>query len=131
MYSKRAISTLVFTIFSLILLSCSDQNQVGSSALRHVVLIKFKEGTTPQQIKSVEDAFSALPSAIKEVKDFEWGTNISPENKAQGYTHCFLVTFANEKDRDVYLPHPAHNKFVEILVPYLDQVLVVDYLSKK
>ena len=32
------------------------------SLLRHTVFFKFKEGTTPAQIKQVEDAFSALPS---------------------------------------------------------------------
>ena len=29
--------------------------------------------------------------------DFEWGTTISPENRSQGFAHCFLVTFADAK----------------------------------
>ncbi len=98
--------------------------------LRHVVLIKFKEGSTAEQIKAVEEKFTGLSDKIKEVKDFEWGTNVSPENLAQGFTHCFFVTFINEKDRDIYLPHPDHKEFVNVLVPVMDQVLVVDYFSK-
>ena len=61
--------------------------------LRHVVLFKFKDSSTPVQVKEVEDAFLALPSKIKEIKSLGWGTNNSPENLAQGFTHCFFVTF--------------------------------------
>ena len=98
--------------------------------VRHVVLFKFKDGTTAQQQKLVEDGFRELPKKIHEVVDFEWGTNISPENLAQGFTHCFLVTFDDAKGRDAYLPHPAHNAFGKVAGPYLDKVLVIDFVAK-
>jgi hypothetical protein len=98
--------------------------------VRHVVLFKFKDGTTAQQQKLVEDGFRELPKKIHEVVDFEWGTNISPENLAQGFTHCFLVTFNDAKGRDAYLPHPAHRAFVQVLKPYLDKVLVIDFAAQ-
>lgn len=99
--------------------------------LRHVVLFKFKDSSSPADVKQVEDAFRALPKQIKEIKSFEWGTNNSPENLNQGFTHCFFVTFASEADRDAYLPHPAHKAFGAVLRPHLDKVLVLDYWSKK
>ncbi len=99
--------------------------------VRHVVLFKFKEGTTAEQQKLIEDSFRALPQKIHEVVGFEWGTNISPENLNQGYTHCFLVTFNDAKGRDAYLPHPAHRAFGKILGPYLDKVLVIDFVAKE
>lgn len=99
--------------------------------LRHVVLFKFKDGSSAADVKSVEDAFRALPSKIKEIKSLEWGTNNSPENLAQGFTHCFFVTFASEADRAVYLPHPAHKAFGQVLTPFLDKVLVIDYWTDK
>src|ERR1700740_1224551 len=82
-----------------------------SKMLRHVVLFKFKDSATPEQVKQVENAFMALPSKIKEIKDFEWGINNSPENLNQGLTHCFFLSFSSEKDRDIYLPHPEHKAF--------------------
>jgi hypothetical protein len=106
------------------------QNHNGQ-VLRHVVLFKFKDGTTAADIKKVQDAFLALPSKIKEVKSLEWGINNSPESLNQGFTHCFFVTFGSEKDRAVYLPHPAHKAFGETLHPYLDKVLVIDYWAQK
>ena len=98
--------------------------------VRHVVLFKFKEGTTAEQQKTVEDAFRELPKKIHEIVGFEWGTNISPENRNQGFTHCFLVTFDDAKGRDAYLPHPAHKAFGKVLRPYLDKVLVIDFVAK-
>lgn len=101
------------------------------SVLRHVVLFKFKDGTTPQKIGEIVDAFSALPSKIPEIAAYEWGVNNSPEGLNKGLTHGFLLTFKSEADRDVYLPHPDHKAFGELLTPHLDDVTVLDYWSKK
>ena len=107
------------------------QSKPASTELRHAVLFKFKDTSSPEDVKKVEDAFRALPSKIKEVSGFEWGTNNSPENLNQGFTHLFFVTFKSEKDREAYLPHPAHKAFVEVLMPHLDKVLVLDYWAGK
>ena len=109
----------------------AQNNTTPQKLLRHVVLFSFKEGSTPEQIKAVTDAFAALPKKIKQIKTFEWGTNNSPESLNQGFTHCFFVTFASEKDRAVYLPHPDHIAFGDILRPILDKVLVIDYWAEK
>lgn len=98
--------------------------------LRHVVLFKFKEDATQAQIDAVVKGFGELPEKIDGIHEYEWGTNNSPEDHAQGYTHCFLVTFKTEAERDAYLPHPAHQAFVKILLPILDEVHVVDYWAK-
>lgn len=101
-----------------------------AARLRHVVLLKFKESASPEDIKKVEDAFRALAAKIPAIQGFEWGTNISPENLNQGFTHCFLLTFRDAKGRDEYLPHPAHKAFGQLLRPHLDKVLVVDYVAR-
>jgi hypothetical protein len=103
----------------------------AAKILRHVVLFKFKETSSAEDVKKVEDAFRALPSKIKEVKSFEWGKNNSPEGINDGLTHCFLVSFASEKDRATYLPHPDHMAFVEVLKPHVDKVVVIDYWAEK
>jgi hypothetical protein len=94
-------------------------------------MFKFKDGTSNQQIKEIEDTFRALPGKIDAICDFEWGTDVSIENRHAGFTHCFLVTFRSETDRAEYIPHPAHKEFGQILGPHLDKVLVVDYWATK
>ena len=101
-----------------------------SQLLRHVVLFKFKDDSTPEQIRRIENAFAALPSKVDVIYDLEWGTDVSVENLQQGFTHCFFVSFRSEADRAEYLPHPAHKEFGQILGPHLDKVIVVDYWTK-
>ena len=100
------------------------------SVLRHVVLFQFKDGTPAESVRQVENAFRALPDKIDVIQDFEWGTDVSVEGMAEGYTHCFFVTFANEADRDAYLPHPDHSAFGAVLRPHLEKALVVDYWQR-
>jgi hypothetical protein len=107
----------------------SEAKKPNQGKLRHVVLLKFKDGTTPAQIKTAEDAFRALPAKIPEIAGLEWGTNCSPENLAQGFTHCFFLTFKSTADRAVYLPHPAHKALGTVLGPILEKALVIDYVA--
>lgn len=136
---KAVIILLVVLTFS----SCKDKTEAKTSKmvnidntekagkkLRHVVLFKFKATSTPADIEKVEAAFLALPSKIKEIKDFEWGLNNSPEGINKGFTHCYLLTFESEAARAIYLPHPDHLAFGQVLSPHLEDVLVVDYWAK-
>jgi hypothetical protein len=101
-----------------------------AQVLRHVVLFAFKETAGSAQIDAIERAFSELPQKIAQIHAFEWGTDVSIEGISQDYTHCFLVTFLSEADRNIYIPHPAHQKFVALLQPHLEKVLVIDYWSR-
>lgn len=134
-------NTLFLSFISLLFLatfSCtqpeSSQEKVQISdqkMLRHVVLFKFKDSSSVEDVKSVEAAFRNLQNEIPEIKGFEWGTNNSPEGLDNGFTHVFFVSFTSEEDRAVYLPHPKHKEFVDILKPHLDKALVVDYWAEK
>ena len=105
----------------------TSESTMKKKQLRHVVLFKFKESATPEDIAKVEDAFTALPGKIPQIKDYEWGINNSPEGLDKGFTHCFFLTFDSEEDRAIYLPHPDHKAFGGVLGPFLEDVLVLDY----
>ena len=102
----------------------------ATPVLRHVVMFQFTDNTTPEQLKEIEANFRALPTKIPGIVGFEWGTNISPENKNQGLTHCFFLTFASEAARDAYLPHPAHKAFGASLKGHVEKVCVLDYWTQ-
>lgn len=108
----------------------SSESTMKKAQLRHVVMFKFKEDATPEGIEKVEKAFADLQNKIPQIKDFEWGTNNSPEGLDKGFTHCFFVTFDSEEDRAVYLPHPDHMAFVEVLKPVMEDAMVLDYWAK-
>ena len=98
--------------------------------LRHVVLLQFKEGTSDQKIREMEEGFLALKGKFEEIQAFEWGTDVSVEGLSQGYTHCYLLTFASEADRDAYLPHPDHLALADLVTPHVEKVVVVDYWNR-
>jgi hypothetical protein len=98
--------------------------------LQHVVSFKFKADTLPKRIEELERAFSGLKSKIREIAAFEWGVNNSPEGKNKGFTHCFILTFRTEQDRDAYLVHPAHQEFVKQVRSAVEDVFVIDYWAQ-
>lgn len=108
----------------------AEMKDAPERLLRHVVMFKFADTASEADIQRVVDAFSALPSKIDAIHDYEHGVNNSPENLNKGFTHLFLVTFKSEEDRATYLPHPAHKAFVEVLKPTLGEVQVIDYWTK-
>lgn len=95
---------------------------------RHVVLFQFNDDTPETTVREIENAFRTLCAGLPFVQGFEWGRNSSPENLDLGFTHCFIVTFANAQDRDTYLPHPAHVAFCsDYLNRSLKNACVVDF----
>jgi len=115
------ISICVFCTFTVA--SVTAQEKV----LKHIVSFKFKDEVDSQQVSSIIEAFEELQSQIPEIQAFEWGINNSPEGLNKGMTHCFVLTFKNEVDRDIYLPHPAHKAFIDEHGPKVADVFVIDY----
>ena len=129
---KTLAQTLITTLILGLTLSVAAAERSATSAakLRHVVAFKFKQSATGEQIKQVEDAFRELKKKIKEIQDYEWGTNVSKETRNKGCTHGFILTFKSETDRDTYIDHPAHKEFGKLVGPVLDDVFVIDFWAK-
>jgi Stress responsive A/B Barrel Domain len=95
--------------------------------LRHIVLFGFKDGTSSETISEVVQRFSALRESVPNVSSFEWGANCSLEGLNNGHSHAFVLTFPSATARDAYLPHPAHQAFVEWVSPVIASATVIDY----
>lgn len=126
---KLTLFTGVLLALTVALSSCGGEKK-QDKVLRHVVMFGFKPEVTAEQVKAVEEAFGELPSKIDLIKDYEWGTDCSPEGLQQGLTHCFFVTFHSEADRDAYLVHPAHKEFGKVLGNKASAVTVLDYWTR-
>ena len=126
---KLALFTGALLALTVALSSCGGEKK-QDKVLRHVVMFGFKPEVTVEQVKAVEDAFGELPSKIDLIKDYEWGTDCSPEGLQQGLTHCFFVTFHSEADRDAYLVHPAHKEFGKLVRNKVAAVTVLDYWTR-
>jgi hypothetical protein len=99
----------------------------SNQLVRHFVAFKFKESAKPEEIQVIVEKFKALQTKIPFVISIECGPNISPEHLNKGFTYAFLVTFKNIADRDRYLVHPEHLKFVSLLKASMEEAFVFDF----
>src|SRR5262245_28011895 len=132
MYLKKCVLLLVFVMCAVAMVGISQaaESKEKEKVLRHAVFFKFKDSTSEADIAKVVAAFDELPKKVDSIKDYQRGANVSPIGFNDGYTHCFLVTFADEAGRAKYLPHPDHKAFGNLLRPHLDKVFVVDFWGK-
>jgi hypothetical protein len=101
--------------------------------VKHVALIRFKPNTPASVIEKVFSDLASLRGKIPGLRDFSGGPYSSPEGLNKGFTHGFVMTFADEASRDAYLPHPDHEKVKAEIIPLLDGglsgVIVFDWLE--
>jgi hypothetical protein len=98
--------------------------------VRHVVSFKFKKDAAPADIRKVEEAFAGLKTKIPQIQSLEWGTNVSGENLDKGFTHMWVLTFADAAAVKTYIDHPDHQAFVKLLKPSLEDAFVIDFQPK-
>lgn len=128
--NSALLCSMVALAVSLVARAADGPAKPQQGRLQHVVSFKFKENVTKEQIQQVEQAFRTLRKKVSQVKNYEWGTNVSTEKRDKGFTHCFILTFKTEKDRDDYLVHPEHAAFVKVVLPLVEDVFVIDFWAK-
>lgn len=95
--------------------------------IRHILLVAFIYGVTPENLHQVREAFQNMPARVEGVSGVEWGVNNSPEIKNAGFIHSVLMTFLDELAWPPKLLHPEHTKLKAIFCPFLHDILVIDY----
>jgi hypothetical protein len=76
--------------------------------IRHVVLVRVREGVAPSEIRSIFEALAGLRSSLPGMTNFACGANVSLEGLAHGHTHAFTIDFTDAAARDAYLALPDH-----------------------
>lgn len=98
---------------------------------KHIVLLRFSPQTERETIAEIFEAVDELQEKIPGILEICAGPYESPEGLHKGFTHAFVVTFADVESRDAYLEHPDHEPvkqmIVEALSGNLDNVLAFDF----
>ncbi|PKU85747.1 stress-response A/B barrel domain-containing protein HS1-like [Dendrobium catenatum] len=101
--------------------------EVAPGVVKHVLLGKFKDDVSPEKIEELIRDWANLVNVIEPMKDFEWGTDVSIENKNEGFTHVFVSTFESTEGIAEYLYHPAHVEYGKKSLQYVEKFIVFDY----
>jgi len=95
--------------------------------IKHMVLLRAKPEATQEQISRAFRELAGLKDLIPGLMDFAGGPYASPEGLNAGYTHGFVMTFDSAASRDVYLPHPEHERVKAVVRPLVDSVIAFDF----
>jgi hypothetical protein len=97
------------------------------SKVKHIVLLKFKEGTSDEQISKFFEDVLDLSETVPGIDDYVSGVNCSPEGRNMELTNGFIMTFADVAARDAYIVHPEHERFKTMALGIVDTVLIFDF----
>ena len=95
--------------------------------VHHLVVLKFKPGTSHTAIADLFAALARLTRVIPGILHYAGGPYASPEGLNQGFTHGFLMTFAGAAARDAYLTHPEHERVKRDFLPSVENVVAFDF----
>ncbi|MFT3972068.1 MAG: Dabb family protein [Amaricoccus sp.] len=101
--------------------------------LRHIVTLRFREGTSPETRNAIYRDLAGLSDVIEGILDFRHFANVSVEVPlVRGFRDVFWFDFRDEAVRDAYLVDPTHRAIGERIVAELeggaDGVLVMDVI---
>ncbi len=98
-----------------------------SKKIRHIVLIKFKEGTTPDQIARIDTLVWNMAKEIKVVHHLEWGKGLQLANETRAYDYCLSILFKSKTDILLYDEHPSHQKLKAAVLPLVSKIIRFNY----
>ncbi len=93
--------------------------------LTHVVLFKFKPGTTAQDIQDLAEGLGGLSHSIEEVREFRFGADMLHTERS--YDFALISSFDDLDAMQRYQVHPEHQKVLAHVRAISSNVIAVDY----
>lgn len=90
----------------------------------HIVIVKFSETTTPEQLTEAAERFKELKNHLSGIVDLQAGVNFS--EKSQGYDLVLTARFEDRDALEAYGPNPEHQKVAAFIreIGRVDSIVV-------
>ncbi len=93
--------------------------------IQHIVIVKWKAGTTEEQVLEACGKAGHMPNEIDGVQRITVGRDRGESE--HGFTHALIVELADEEALARYLTHPIRARYLaDHLDPIVDQRIEVD-----
>ena len=93
--------------------------------IQHIVLLKWKDGTTDAEIDAAFAEAQQLVDGIDSVERVSLGRNRAQDD--HGYTHALIVRLSDDDALSAYLEHPTRERYVrEVLGPLEQERIEID-----
>jgi len=91
----------------------------------HIVMFKFKEGTTEEMISEAQQQIEQLIDLVPGLQHIKTGRNFAQEERAMDLV--LISSFNSREDLDFYATHPEHLKVIEYIKTIAEYTKVVDF----
>jgi antibiotic biosynthesis monooxygenase (ABM) superfamily enzyme len=119
---KKILLALITTTLLMVGASTLSAAETTPKSVIHVVTVKWKADTTPEQIKAALDGVKALPADYKGITRV-WVKSI----KVQGdKTHAFVMEFVDEAALAAYADSPAQKKWYKTYLAIREESTTFD-----
>ncbi|MEO6858576.1 MAG: Dabb family protein [Solirubrobacteraceae bacterium] len=93
--------------------------------IQHIVVLKWKPGTTDAQVEEVFAQAGQLVDGIAGVERITLGRNRGEAE--HGYTHAFIVNLRDDEALTEYVNHPVRQRYVtEVLGPIEEERIEIE-----
>ena len=94
--------------------------------IMHIVMFKWKEGTTEEQISEIKHELMLLKDKIDGIIETNVGDDFSTRSK--GYHTALCTRFVNVEALRIYTPSEAHQRVVQQFIkPVSEDILAFDF----
>lgn len=92
----------------------------------HVVLFRWRSGTTPEAVEAIRSGLDALPGRIPEIRSYDHGPD---ERRGDtGWDYALSASFDSAEAWEVYRDHPAHRALIaERFTPWVAERASVQF----
>ncbi len=129
---KNIIITLFVLLFGSMAILVNAQNikKTGKEKAVHIVLFKFKGGTTTEQIRSLQNEILKQQGIVPGLLEISFGEDFTGRSK--GFTHVEVAVFRDKESLEDFNKSDYHQQLIVTHIkPVLDDILVLDYRQKK
>lgn len=129
---KNIIITLFVLFFGSMVIPVNGQSleKTGEEKTVHIVLFKFKDGTTTKQIQSLKNEILKQKCIIPGLLEISFGEDFT--SRAKGFTHAEVAVFRDRKSLEDFNKSDYHQQLIITHIkPVLEDILVLDYQQKK
>ena len=94
----------------------------------HMVMFRFRRGTTQDDIDAITDGLTALPNEIEAIEGYHVGPDAGITDGAWDFG--VSATFTSEDDYFLYASHPSHVAVIQTnITPVVDEIARVQFWS--
>ncbi len=96
--------------------------------IQHMVMFKLRADVSEAAFAELEQQLADLPRQIAEIESLDFGLDVVRSERS--YDFGLLAGFRDLEALKRYQEHPEHQKVLEILKTFAEQIIAVDFVAR-